>query len=256
MSQPTLYEWPLNERMRNFMRLENCFAQIDHFGRLGSIWDCQTSLFVLIDILTIIDRFDIRTEIVKELDRNIASFSNLLDLPSVDTNRLRLTLDELQTQLYALHNIDGKIGDKLRTNDLINNVRQRLSNTSSINSFEIPSFYYWLNQAPESKKDQIYQWLAMLKPIEDGVLLLNRLLRDSTVFETQPAENGFYQQTLNQQQACQMVRIALPTDVQYFPEISGSKHRISVRFMQYLSSDKRPAQVEGSLEFDMSCCSI
>lgn len=253
--QRTLYEFPLNERTRNFMRLEAYFAQLSHFSQHPNPWDSQICLFALIELLNIIERSDIRSEVSKELDRNIVILSNLFESPSINVDRLRLTLDELQTQLQALRNVSGKIGASLRNNDLINSVKQRLS-ISGVNKFEVPSFYSWLNQEASLRQDQLCNWIYTLKPLEEAILLLNRLLRNSAVFETKTASEGFYQQTLSPQQACQMVRVTLPPNAKFFPETSGNKHRISIRFLQHETTDKRPVQLAEPVEFDLSCCNI
>src|SRR5688572_30254034 len=103
-----LYEFPLTERTRNLMRLENCFAQINYFLNRGSLADSQACLVILTEMLNIIDRNDIRTEVTKELERNIAFLSGLLEVPGINALRLQQILDSLHTQLYAMQNISGK----------------------------------------------------------------------------------------------------------------------------------------------------
>lgn len=256
MYQRILYEFPLNERTRNFMRLENYFSQLNHFAKNTGIWDNQTCLVSLVELLTIFERSDIRSEVIKELDRNIASLNNLSDSPSINTDRLRLTLDELHTHLYALQNFNGRIGASLRTNDLINAVKQRISTTTGINCFEVPTLYFWVNQQPKIRQDQLQNWLDQLRVLEDALLLLNRLLRNSATFETQTAADGFFQKAMYGQQACQMIRVAIPESATYFPEASGNKHRIGIRFLQYADLNQRPAQIGENIEFELSCCNI
>ena len=256
MQEPVLYEFPLNERMRNFMRLENQFDQINYVSHHNAIWDSQAGLLGLIEILNIVDKNDIRNEVIKELERNITILTNFLDAPAVNRARLQETLDELHTQAHAIQTITGKVSRSLREDELLNSIRQRVAVSSNINSFDIPSFYYWLHQAPQTRQQQIQHWLSELKPIENGINLLNRLLRDSSIFEQQTADSGFYQKVLNPQQACQMVRIELPRGANYFPETSGSKHRISIRFLAHATPNQRPSQISDCIDFNMSCCSI
>lgn len=256
MPQPILYEFPLNERMRNFMRLENYFSQINYFSHHNSAWDSQASLLVLIEILNIVDRNDIRSEVTKELERNVSILTSFLDIPSVNNYRLQQTLDQLHTALYAIQNSSNKVTRSLREDDLLNSIRQRVAIASNINSFDIPGFYYWLHQSAYTRQQQVTQWLSELTPIEEGINLLNGLLRDSADFTPHTAEAGFFQKSLNPQHACQMVRIELPADATYFPETSGSKHRVSIRFLAYENPAQRPTQVQGDVSFNLSCCSI
>lgn len=256
MQQPTLYEFPLNEKMRNLMRLENQFAQLEHFAVCSSIWDSQASLMVLLEIINSIEKNDIKNEITKELERNIGTLNNLTDAPAVNSTRLQQTLDELHTHLYAMQNINGKILRPLREEDLLNAIRQRTPLGSSINCCEIPSFYYWINKSGTYRQQQLQKWFEEIRPISGAITMLLNLSRDSATFDTKIAENGFFQKSLSTPQACQMVRIEIPADSQYFPETSGSKHRISVRFLTYENTHQRPIQVASDVEFAMSCCGI
>ena len=230
----SLYEFPMNERIRTFMRLESCFGQINHFVNRACAWDLQASLLVLVEIFNILEKFDVKNEISKELDRNINSLSNLLDVPDINKTRLQHTLDDLQTQLHALQHVEHKVTRNLRNDDLLNTVRQRLAVSYSINVFEVPSLYYWANQPVSSRQEQITTWLRETSTIEDSINLLLSLLRNSANFTMYNASNGFFQKTLSSSQTCQLVRIEVPNEVTYFPEASGSKHRVSVRFLTHI----------------------
>ncbi len=256
MQQPTLYEFPLNEKMRNLMRLENQFAQFQHFVGRTSIWDSQASLMILLEIINCIEKNDIKNEITKELERNIGILNNLTDAPAVNSCKLQQTLNELHKHLNAMQNINGKILRPLREDELLNAIRQRTSHGSNINCCEIPSFYYWINKSGSYRQQQLNKWFEEVQSISIAITMLLNLSRDSATFNIKIAENGFFQKSLSAQQACQMVRIEIPMDSPYFPETSGSKHRISVRFLTYENTHQRPIQVSSDIEFAMSCCGI
>lgn len=256
MNNFVVYEYPLNERMRNFMRLEHHFHQINHFFRHHSICDAQTGILCLIETLNIIDRNDIKNEVTKELERNISALTGFLDAPGINAYKLQQTLDQLKMQVQAIHDMPGKIAQSMRENELINSIRQRISVTSSIYNFDIPSFYFWLHQAAQDRLEQLQLWLSELKPIEEGITISTRLLRDSALFERHTAIAGFFQKVLNAHQTCQMVRIELPNWANYFPETSGSKHRVSIRFLEHNNHNQRPSQISSDVEFNLSCCGI
>ncbi len=256
MLDASIYEFPLNERVRIFMRLENSFAQIAHFSSGNNIWDSQASLLVLLDVLSLMERYDVKNELCKELERNISILTNLLDVPSIEQYTLQKTLSELNQRLQALQNINGRLSRTLRDDDLLSTIRQRTSVISGINSFEIPGYYFWLNQNNTARQHQLDRWLQDSIPIADAVSLLLDLLRSSADFALHTAESGFFQTNLNAQQNCQMLRIALPNTAKVFPEASGNKHRISVRFMAYEDTKQRPTQAVEQLDFNLSCCGI
>jgi len=256
MQRVATYEFPLNERVRVFMRMENCFAQIVHFSASTNIWDSQASLLVLLEVLNLMERHDIKNELGKELERNITLLNTWLDVPSVNDRKLQLTIEELNNCLQALQNISGRGAMILREDDLLSTVKQRVSINAGINSFEIPSYYYWLNQTDEQRQQQLDEWLNNSIPIANAISLLLDLIRDSSEFTTETANGGFFQKTLSSPQICQMLRLEVPAENKCFPETSGNKHRISIRFLTYENTKQRPLPVNTDVSFYISYCGI
>ncbi len=52
----------------------------------------------------------------------------------------------------------------------------------------------------------------------------------------------------------QLLRICLPVEAGIYPEISGSHHRCSVRFLRWNGLAARPSQAEGDLAFQLITC--
>lgn len=255
MPNSILYEQPLNERIRAFLRLEYLFSQVTHFQRGCSLWDSHASVTALIEILTILDRTDIRSEVLKELDRHISGLSRLLNTPGVDRDRLDNTLQELTAQQQKILVLPGKMNSDIKDNDLLNSVRQRTVITGGTCGFDIPSYHFWLNQSMTTKTECLSRWVSEIQPLINAITALLDLTRNSAFFEVQTAENGFFQRSLDTQNPCQLLRIILPPDANTYPEVSGNKHRINVRFLTYTESG-RPKQLEDPFEFEMSCCAI
>jgi hypothetical protein len=62
-----LYEQPLNERIRTFLRLEYLFKQAAHHLRRDSEWDSRATLQCILEILSIFDNTNLKSEVFKEL---------------------------------------------------------------------------------------------------------------------------------------------------------------------------------------------
>ncbi len=255
MSSLVIYEQPLNERVRVFLRLEHLFSQVAHFQNSRTVWDSHASVSALIEILTILDRSDIRSEVLKELDRHINSLSRLQDTPAVDRIRLDRTLQELTMHLQKIQALPSKIGSEIRDNDLLNSVRQRTMITGGTCGFDIPAYHYWLNQPSATKFENLSRWMSEISPLRQGIEILLTLTRNSSLFEQKMAISGFFQESLDAQNPCQLLRISLPSDSHAYPEVSGNKHRVNVRFLAYAETN-RPKQIAYNLEFDMCCCSL
>lgn len=255
MSSAILYEHPLNERMRTLLRLEQLFAQLHHFQDGSSLWDSQASMTTLIEILGILERLDIRSEVLKELDRHIGGLSRLMDTPAVDHARLEDTLTELHEQFRQIQRLPNKLSSDMRENDLLNAIRQKMLLTGGTCGFDIPAYHYWLNQPAHVKGECLTRWIDEISPLNGAIELLLMLIRNSALFETHSAHLGLFQQSLDIQQPCQLLRVSLPADSTVYPEVSGNKHRINIRFLSF-SELSKPKQVTTNLEFQMSCCAI
>jgi cell division FtsZ-interacting protein ZapD len=72
----TIYEHPLNERMRFFLRLEFLFRQARHSLRGEAVWDSHNTLTTLLEILNIVSRIDIKTEVIKELEHQTSTMKH------------------------------------------------------------------------------------------------------------------------------------------------------------------------------------
>lgn len=255
MSSRILYEHPLNERIRLFLRLEHLFSQFFHFKAGYSFWDSHATVSALVEMITILDRTDIRSEVLKELDRHRNELSRLLNLSHVDKDRLEKTLAELSRYYREVQDLGNRLSHEIRENDLLNSIRQRTLVSGGTCGFDIPAYHYWLNQDAQIKSQSLNEWLSEMMPFSTSIELLLSLIRNSALFEPCTAHNGFFQQSFDSQAACQLLRIALNTDRACYPEVSGNKHRINLRFMEYTEMG-RPHQVSQNLEFDMSACAI
>jgi len=255
MSTPILYEHPLNERIRVFLRLEHFCLQIQHFLAGKTPIDTQAAVSVLIEIVTLLERNDIRNEILKELERHIQTLSKLSNTPAVDRHRLDTILEKLTTQIEMLQQIPNKLNVDMKDNELLHSIRQRTTIAAGTCAFDLPAYHHLLNQPIATRNAYLSRYLSEFAPIKEGIHLLLSLLRSSALFDRESSDNGFYQRILDPQNPCLLLRVCMPSDCGVYPEVSGSKHRINIRFLTF-SETERPQQTEARQEFDISCCTL
>ena len=63
------YEFPFNERIRTLLRLEDLFGKILLNVAAGHQYNHHSALISLLQMLDIIDRADLKMDLVQELDR-------------------------------------------------------------------------------------------------------------------------------------------------------------------------------------------
>jgi len=252
----SIYEQPLSERIRTFLRLEHLFDKTGHALTSIDPWSSRVTLEAIIDIMAILSRADLKKEIIKELERHAATLQGLSRNPNVDPNRLKDILDVVKTQLASLRSDENSWGQELRDDELISNVRQRSSITAVTCNFDLPVLHYWLQTSADHRVNDLRRWLRSFDLLSSSVTLCLRLVRESAIATHELAHSGFFQRTLETSTPCQMIRVCLDDDVRCFPEISAGKHRFTVRFMSPTTTHDRPAQTDGDVEFDLHCCVI
>ena len=115
------YEFPLNERIRVFIRLEQLFQQLCHFAKGTTAADKRAAVSVLLDIVMIFKRNDIKSEVLKELERN----SKILKTATEQQEKNAGLLVEFAEMGQKLHAVHGKIGSNVMQSDLFQSIVQR-----------------------------------------------------------------------------------------------------------------------------------
>ncbi len=250
-----IYEQPLNERIRTFLRLEFLFAQAEHTLHGVSSWDSRATLACLIDILNIFGRNDLKTEVIKELERQAANLAPLEKLPGVDKAKLNETLGNMELLIDKLYVTQGQIGQLLKESEFLCSVKQRSSIPGGTCDFDLPGYHYWLQQPLERRLRDLETWLGEFAIIRSALQLILRQVRESAPAKAMVAKGGFYQQSLDTNAPYQLIRAILPADAACFAEISGGKHRFTIRFME-LKMAERPVQASHDVAFQLACCAL
>ena len=253
MSSLMIFEHPLNERIRTFLRLEHLFEKVEYFAPQPEQWTTRAAIDGLLDILSITARADIKTELLKEIDRNLSTLVRIGNQPGVDPSALSGVMSELEQAAGGIHNLDGPIGADARENDFLKAIAQRNSIPGGACSFDLPSYHYLLTQPSEVRGARLRHWLAPMQPVNEAIRLVLSLARTSANARPLVAESGFFQEALDVQAPAQLLRVGIDPELPSFPEISGHKNRFSIRFM-HADGAARPAPSRDDVHFRLTCC--
>lgn len=252
-TEPVVYEQPTNEHVRVCLRLEHLFAQLAHWLHGANIWDSRVALTTMQEIITVLDRPDLKAKFVKELGRYSAVLSKFVETPHVDRGKLLALQAELEQTMHHLHGAQGRLAQGLRENDFLTSIRQHLLNPGGGCGFDVPAYHYWLNQSPSERIAQLTYWSGGLKTVRNAVDISLRLIRQSSPTHVQVANEGFYQATLDSQASCQLIQVIVPHGAGVYPEVSVGRHGLSIRFYT-LSLTERATQAVQDIKFQLTCC--
>jgi cell division protein ZapD len=250
----TTYEFPLNERIRVFMRLEQLFHQLSHFMAGYSVFDKRAAIDVLLDILMIFSRSDLKSELIKELDRHTKVLNQLTNSQGVDNKKLQEILAELNQASRSLYDTNGKIGIRVMESDLFQSISQRNSIPGGSCSFDLPAFHFWLEQDQTEQQKDLERWTQPFAGIRTAIDLILGFIRQSSIPVQEMAQAGFFQLALDKSHPVQLLRVGIDRSLPCFAEISGGKHRFSIRFMKPSNDENRPCQITDDIPFSLTRC--
>ena len=248
------YEQPLSERMRTFMRLEFLYQQTLFHAEQDSDWSTRSATSCLLDMLTILTRGDVRADVLKELDHQLRNLERFQSLPDVDSARLGALIGNLTGSRKELQSIGTQYLQPLRENEFLSAIKHRSAIPGGTCEFDLPEFSHWLRQSFSRRQQDLSRWISIVRPVCDAVVELLWLIREIAQPEERLAIAGMYQHTVPKETQCQVLRVLLPAGSPLFPEISGSHHRFTVRFLEWSTVEERAVQTSHDVNFRISIC--
>ncbi|MCK5639723.1 MAG: cell division protein ZapD [Gammaproteobacteria bacterium] len=253
MNTTIIFEHPLNERIRTLLRLELLFQQTGHFLHSGMAWENRMMINTLLEILALFARGDLKTELIKELERTTNTLSRHTETPGIDRKQLDSILDRLDKLCKDLHAIKGQLGQALKDDEFLSAIKQRSTIPGGTCDFDLPIYHLWLQQPEESRIKDQKRWFDQLAPVQNVVEFLLKMIRNSTRPTQEKTTEGMFQQSLDSNESYQLIRIGLAKSPPYFAEVSGGKHRFTVRFMEP-NPQGRAKPVMTDVPFLLTCC--
>lgn len=249
-----IYEFPLHERIRTWLRLEDLFDKAHFFIDIGNARAHHAALLSLLELADVSARPELKSELIQELERQRVALENLRSNPAVDLERLNAVVAEIAFALSELHGLGGKIGQHLRENDWLMGIKGRAGLPGGVCGFDVPCYQYWLN-APESERiADLHTWLQPIRPVQKAVAIVLRMLRESGSPRPQRASSGIFQLSLGGRNA-HLVRVEMDDGVGCAPEVSANKYAINIRFVQ---PDKlqKPRLCDQEVAFRLTLCNL
>ena len=256
VSTNILYEQPLNERVRTFLRLEYLFKQAAYHLKSSSEWDSRATLNCVLEILAIFGNTNLKSEVIKELERHSSNMKRLEENPNVDHSQLSSLMEDIKDKMEGMHQINGQVANELKNSEFLASIQQRSAIPGGTCDFDLPAFHYWLQQPSRDRIHDLAQWLDNFDAVGQAIQLIMSLTRNSTPMKTTLATAGIYQRTLDPNLPYQLVRIELSPDLPYFAELSGGRHRFTARFLKFSIAGERAKQSDQDIEFKLACCVI
>jgi cell division protein ZapD len=248
-----LYEYPFQESIRTMLRLEQLFDRIGQMLARDAPVDHHFALVTLFEIMDVASRADLKSDLLKELERHRQQLFALRGNAQVSQQALDDVVRRIELAFDALNQLPGKAGQALTSNDWLMSIRSRISIPGGTCEFDLPAYYAWQQRDPAFRRAELTQWVSTMMPIAQALQLLLQLLRDSGSRQKVVAVGGQYQQSLAPGRTYQLMRVRLDPALNLVPEISGHRLMASIRLMRAEPDGRlRPSHEDAS--FELALC--
>ena len=248
------YEFPLNERVRTLLRLEDLFARVELLVKRSESIDHHNALGVLFELLEVAARADLKSDLLQELERQKKILSALHANPAISETALEAILNSIDMAGVDLLSMSGKIGQHLRDNEWLMGIKQRAGIPGGVCEFDLPSYHHWQHQSSDERRAHLVGWLQPMLPLRNGLAIVLKLLRENGKVHHFTALNGSFQQ-MQGGKVAQMLCVHLDIDLPCIPEVSANKYALNVRFVA-ASYTAKSSLYEHDVPFDLTFCAL
>jgi cell division protein ZapD len=248
-----LYEYPFNEGIRTMLRLEHLFDRLGQLIARESPVDHHFALATLFEIMDVASRADLKSDLLKELERQRALLNGYRGNPSISETVLDGFIGRVDHAFQGLNQLPGKAGHALTANEWLMSIRSRINIPGGTCEFDLPAYHGWQKLEPARRRADLVQWISSLMPLAEALNVLLGLLRDSGAPQKVVAVAGHYQQSLPAGRTYQLMRVRLHAEHSLIPEISGHRLMVAVRFMQH-DAEWRLKPSTADTTFELTLC--
>ena len=247
------YEYPLNESVRTMLRLEQLFDRLGQLMPRDAPLDHHFALATIFEVVDVASRADLKSDILKELERYKAQFQAYRGNPAIAEDALDAVLARIDHAFNGLHALTSKAGHALASNEFLMGIRSRINIPGGTCEFDLPAYYAWQQLEPARRRADLMQWIGTLTPLAEALSVLLNLLRDAGLPQRVAAQSGQFQQSLPPGKTFHLLRVRLDAALGVVPEISGHRLMIAIRLMR-ADSEGRMRQVSEDHPFELTLC--
>jgi len=248
-----LYEYPFNERIRTYLRLEQLFQRLEELIPRSHSLDHHFAIQTIFEIMDVASRADMKSEVLKDIDRHRQQFNSYRGNPAISEQALDAVVGQLDTCFEQLNLSTGKTGQQLTEDDWLMSIRSRIGIPGGTCEFDLPAYYAWQHLRAERRQRDLQTWTQTFAPLAAAIVLLLRLLRETGTPQKVVAVGGHFQQMLPQSRTFQLLRLHIDPVLDLIPEISGNRLLASVRLMR-TAEGGRLQLVPEDASFELTLC--
>ena len=248
-----LYEYPFNERIRTYLRLEQLFRRLGELMARTQALDHHFALTTIFEIMDVAARADLKADVLRDIEKHKHVLESYRGNPSISERALDAVFTQLDGCFQSLNAQSGKAGQELTENDWLMGIRSRVGIPGGTCSFDLPGYHAWQHRSAPLRQKALEGWAETLAPLAESIHVLLQLLRDSGVAQKVMAERCQFQQNMPSGRTFQLLQLRINPALDLVPEISGNRLMVSVRLMEQLGDGRLQACTDDAA-FELTLC--
>lgn len=247
-----LYEYPFNERIRTYLRLEHLFRRLGQLIPRAHAIDHHYALATIFEVMDVAARADLKSDVMKDLERHKQLLNSYRGNPAISEQALDEIVEQLDGCFAALNKLPGKAGQPLTDNEFLMSIRSRIGIPGGTCEFDLPVYYAWQHSDAATRQQDLERWASTLGAFAESIHVLLKMLRESGTPQKVMATGGQLQQNLPQGRTFQLLRLRIDPSMGYVPEISGNRLMVSVRLIK--QDGERLTAASENVPFELALC--
>ena len=248
-----LYEYPFNERIRTYLRLQELFDRLGTLLARTDAIDHHFALITLFELLEVAARPELKSDVLKDLEKQKQVYNSYRGNPAISEKALDGVIAQLDAHFESLNAQVGRLGQGFNENDFLNAIRSRAVVPGGTCEFDLPAYHAWKHLDAGKRRADLSQWTAPFAPLAQSIGLLMQMLRESGMTQKVMATQGQLQQNLPQGRTFQLLRLRIDPSLGLTPEISCNRMLVVIRLMQQQADGKQSASSD-DVPFEMTLC--
>ncbi|MSQ80628.1 MAG: cell division protein ZapD [Candidatus Methylopumilus sp.] len=252
----TLFEFPLNERTRRLLRIEEIYKKFE-FQLKNSHDYFEFSCFnTLFEIVQLVSRSDIKIDFLQELERQEKKHLALTLTEGLKEGKLDPTkvISKIKIARKKLESMDVKPGFNFNNNLFLEQIKKRITAPGGLLNVDFPNFNDWVCYNSKKYKLESFKiWAQPLIVFKETSAIILSILRNQYVTELIKLKSDKYQKSINPLKTFDLIMIQIPTNLRIIPEISANKYTVNFFFYHFNKNlEKEPTKLNFKFSYALA----
>ncbi len=252
MSNYIIYEQPVAENVRNFLKCEYLNEKLNSLLLQDNIWSIKSSIITLLEISDLSQRINLKIESLKELEKSNLLIKKLHENEIIDISIYDKYKNEIDQCLSKLEDLEGNPSKTILDNDFLMQIKSKLHIPAGDNFFDMPAYLNFLSSKKNFIIENINAWSYPFSHFFESSKLILDIKRRSSRFEEFTSNNSFFEKKLENNQKIDLVRIRLEKNVNIYPDISVNRQNINAVFKTSYGHSRLSKPVSEDVRFELS----